>query len=69
MWSDNLLIAETLLNLTQVVLQAQTQLGTLWQPDGQTLTDLVREHEQLHLLTNLTVVALLSLLQHHEILI
>ena len=69
MRSDNLLIAETLLHLAQVVLQAQTELGTLWQPDGQTLADLIAEHEQLHLLTNLTMVALLSLLQHHEILV
>ena len=66
---NNLLIAKTFLNLTQVILQTQTKFCTLRQPDGQALTYLIREHEEFHLLTDLTVVALLGLLQHLKILV
>ena len=69
MRSNNLLITKTFLHFTQVVLQAETQVGTFRQPDGETLTHFIGEHEQLHLLTDLTVVAFLSLLQHDEILV
>ena len=69
MRSDNLLIAVVLLYLAQHVLQTQTQVGTLRQPYRQTLAHTVAEHEEFHLLANLAVVALLSLLQHHEILV
>ena len=69
MRGDNLLIAITLLHLTQMVLQTQTEVCTLRQPDGKALAHLLGEHEEFHLLANLTMVALLGLLQHHEILI
>ena len=66
---DDLLVAETLLHLAQVVLQAQAQVGTLGQPDGQSLAYLVGEHEELHLLANLAVVALLGFLEHDEVVV
>ena len=69
MRSDNLLIAKALLNLAQVILQAQAKLCSLRQPDGQALAYFVGEHEQLHLLANLTVVAFLGFLEHHKILV
>ncbi len=65
--SDNLLIVVWLQETAQQFLQAQTQLCALWQPDRQTFTNTLREHKELHLLTNLAVVALLSLLKHSEI--
>ena len=65
--SDHLLIAETLLHLAQMILQTEAQLRSLRQPDRQTLTHLLGEHEELHLLTDLTVVAFLGLLKHHEV--
>ena len=67
--SDNLLIVVRLKHLAEHLLQAQTQLCTLSKPDRQTLTYTVREHEEFHLLTNLAMVALLSLLKHEEILV
>ena len=66
---DYLLIVVRTKETTQEVLQAQAQLCSLWQPDRKTLTDTVREHKEFHLLTNLSVVALLSLLKHFEIFI
>ena len=68
-WTDNLLIVIRLQERTEQLLQAQTKLCTLWQPDRKTLTYTLREHEEFHLLTNLTVVALLSLFENNEILI
>ena len=66
---DNLLVAISLLHTAQELLQAVAQSGTLRQPQRQTLTYALREREQLQLLAELTVVALLSLLHHHQILI
>ena len=68
-WTDNLLIVVRLQERTEQLLQTQTELSTLWQPDRKTLTYTLREHEEFHLLTDLTVVALLSLLENHEVLI
>ena len=69
MWSDYLLIAETLLDGTEHILKTEAEVSTLWQPDRESLTYALREHKELHLLTNLTMVALLCLFEHHEILI
>ncbi len=69
MWGHNLLIAITLLNFLQKVLQAQAQCCTLWQPHWQAFTYKVREHEEFHFLAYLAVVALLGFLQHGEILV
>ena len=69
MWGDNLLIAEALLNGAQHLLQAQTEVGALWQPYRQTLTHTLREHEEFHLLAYLAVVALLCLFKHYEVLV
>ena len=66
---DYLLIVVRTEETTQEVLQTQAQLCTLRQPDRKTLTNTVREHKEFHLLTNLSVVALLSLLKHFEIFI
>ena len=67
MGSDNLLIAETLLNGAQHLLQTQTEVGALWQPYRQTLTHTLREHEEFHLLAYLAMVTFLSLLKHDEV--
>ena len=67
--SDNLLIIVRFEELAQQVLQTQTEVGTLWQPDRQTLAHTLREHEKLHLLANLAVVALLGFLKHLQILV
>ena len=68
-WTDNLLIVIRLQERTEQLLQAQTKLCTLWQPDRKTLTYTLREHEEFHLLTNLTVITLLSLFENNEIFI
>ena len=69
MRSDDLLIAITALNLGEHVLQAVAQSGTFGQPQRQTLTHIVREGEELHLLANLAVVAFLGFLEHHQIVV
>ena len=67
--TDNLLIVIRLQERTEQLLQAETELSALWQPDRKTLTYTLREHEEFHLLTDLTVVALLSLLENNQVLI
>ena len=67
--THHLLITVLSLDATQEILQAQAQSRTLRQPHRQTLAHHVREHKEIHLLTNLTVVTFLRLLQHHQILI
>ena len=67
--TDNLLIVIRLQERTEQLLQAEAELSALWQPDRKTLTYTLREHEEFHLLTDLTVVALLSLLENHQVLI
>ena len=52
-----------------MILQAETQFGTFGQPDGQSLTHFLREHEKLHFLTYLSMVSLLCLFNHHQVLI
>ena len=67
--TDNLLIVIRLQERTKQLLQAEAELSALWQPDRKTLTYTLREHEEFHLLTDLTVVALLSLLENNQVLI
>ena len=69
MGSDDLLVAKAGLYLAQHVLQAQTQLRSLGQPDGKTLAHALGEEEEIHLLAYLAMVAFLGFLQHDEILI
>ena len=66
--SDYLLIAITLLYLLEEVFKAETEGGSLGKPHGKSLTHTLREHEETHFLTNLTVVALLSFFKHLQIL-
>ena len=68
-WADNLLIVVRLQERTKQLLQTQAELCTLWQPDRKTLSYTLREHEEFHLLTDLTVVTLLSLLENYQVLI
>ena len=68
-WADNLLIVVRLQERTKQLLQTQTELCTLWQPDRKTLSYTLREHEEFHLLTDLTVVTLLSLFENYQVLI
>ena len=65
----HLLIAETLLNLLEEIFQAQTQSRTLRQPKRQTLSYEFGEHEEFHLLANLSVVATLGLFKKLEVFI
>ena len=67
--TDNLLIIIRFQERTEQLLQAEAELCALWQPDRKTLTYTLREHEEFHLLTNLTVVALLSLFEDNQVLI
>ena len=66
---DDFLIAVLLLNLAKHFLKAKTQVGAFGKPDGKTLAHTLAEHEQLHLLAYLAVVALLGFLEHDEILV
>ncbi|CQB89892.1 Uncharacterised protein [Chlamydia trachomatis] len=45
MRSDDLLIAKTLLNFAQHLLQTQAKFCSFWQPNRQSLAHTVREHE------------------------
>ena len=69
MRSDYLLITITFLNLLQEVFQTQAQGSSLRQPNRQSLTYTLREHEQFHLLTDFTVIALLGLFYQCQIFI
>ena len=64
---DHLLVAVALLNLLKEILQAQTQRRALREPDRQALAHHIAEHEELHLLADLAVVALLGFFQQLEI--
>ena len=66
---DDLLVAVTLLDLLEEVLQTQTEGSTLRQPDRQTFTNHIGEHKELELLTDLTVVTFLGFFQEREVLI
>ena len=68
-WADNLLIVVRLQERTEQLLQTQAELSALWQPDRKTLSYTLREHEEFHLLTNLTVVTLLSLFENYQVLV
>ena len=63
------LIIVTGLNAAQELLQADTQCSTFRQPHRKSLAYRIGEHEQVHLLADFTVVALLGLFQQYEILI
>ena len=67
--SNHFLIIVAGLNTTQEFLQTQTQCSTFRQPHRESLSNRFREHEQLHLLTNLTVVTLLRFFQQYQIFI
>ena len=67
MRGNHLLIAVFLLNFAEELLQTVAQGGSLWKPQGQTGTHVLREREELHLLAELAVVALLGLLEENEI--
>ena len=63
---DHLLVTVFLLHFTQESLQTISQHGTLRQPHRESRTNRLREHEQLHLLTDLAMIALFGLLHHHQ---
>ena len=68
-WCYNFLIGIRTLQLTKYLLQAETNLSSLGQPDGEALAYPVRKHEKFHFFSYLAMVALLCLLQHEEILV
>ena len=68
-WTHYFLIIVTGLDAAQEILQADTQCSTFGKPHRQSLTYGVREHEQVHLLTDFTVIALLGFFQQNKILI
>ena len=59
--SNYFLVVIAGLDTTQELLQTQTQCSTFRQPHRKSLTYCFREHEQLHFLTDLTVVTFLGL--------
>ena len=59
MWGDDLHVAVTLLNLRKVLLQTHTE--------RKALANVLREGEELHLLAELAVVALLGLFDELEV--
>ena len=63
----HLLVAIARLYLAQHILHAEAQFCAFGQPDGQSLAHALREHEQLHFLSNLPMVAFLGLFQHYQI--
>ena len=67
--SNYFLIVIAGLDTTQELLQTQTQCSTFRQPHRKSLTYCFREHEQLHFLTDLTVVTFLGFFQQHQIFI
>ena len=69
MRGDDLLVTVTFLDLLEEILETQTQGRAFRQPDRQTFTDHIAEHKQLQILTDLTVVAFLGLLQQRQVLI
>ncbi len=66
---DDLLVAVLLLHVAQELLQPVAQRGALGQPQRQALPHALREAEQLEVLAQLAVVALLGLLHHLEVLV
>ena len=69
MGRDDLFITIFLLDLGQVLLQAEAQLRAFGQPNWQTFTHNIVEHEELQLTTQLAVVTLLGFFEQHEVLI
>ena len=69
MRGDDLLVSVLLLDIAQELLQAVAQCGALRQPERKALTHALREGEQLEILAQLAVVALLGLLHHLEVLV
>ena len=66
---DDLLVAVLLLYLAQELLEAVAQGGAFGEPQGQAGADVAAEGEELHLLAELAVVALLGLLEEGEVLV
>ena len=66
MRGDHLLVTVLLLYLAQEGFQTISQHGSLRQPHRKSRTNRLREHEQLHLLTNLTMIALFCLLHQYQ---
>ena len=67
--SNNLLIIVTCLNTAQEFLQTQTQCSTFRQPHRQAFTYCIREHEQIHFLTDFAMVTFLGFFQNNQIFI
>ena len=66
-WGLNLLITKASLHLMPVIGQSVAQSHTVWKPEWRARTK-VGHHEELHLATNLPVIALLGLFDHLEVL-
>ena len=66
MRGDHLLVTVFLLYLTQECFQTISQHGPFRQPHRKSRTNRLWEHKQLHLLTNLTVIALFCLLHQYQ---
>ena len=66
--SDYLLVAVLFLYFTQKLLKTVAQSGAFGQPQRKTGTDILRECEKLHLLSQFAVVAFFCFFKHLEIL-
>ncbi len=69
MGCDHLLVAVTLLDFLEEVLQTEAQGGTFGQPDRQTFAHHVGEHEQLQFFADLAVVAFLGFFEERQVLV
>ena len=67
MRGDDGQVAISALNFGEHILQTVAQHSAFWQPQGQSLTHILREGEEFHLLAELAVVALFCFFEHHEI--
>ena len=65
----HLLVTVTLLNFFQEIFQTQAQSRTFRQPHRKTFADTFGEHEKLHFLSYLTMVAFLGFFQQRQILV
>src|SRR5574344_2501961 len=67
MWSHHLQISETFLYLLQEFFQTETQCCSFRQPNWESFTNHVREHEKFHFLAYFAVITLLCFFQQNQI--
>ena len=66
-WSVNVLVARSQLLVDDVAFQFTTDSRTIWQPEWKTLTNFLRNHEEVKLFTKFTVVTFFSFFTHLKV--